>query len=89
MNRIKIIICFLVILYVALGVHAEKSDPNVSLGLDSIKPNDVYEYCKTMTHPKYAGRLTGHAGYTAAAKWAAAKFEQWGLNPLNQKEGYF
>ena len=88
MNRIKIIICFLVILYVALGVHAEKSDPNVSLGLDSIKPNDVYEYCKTMTHPKYAGRLTGHAGYTAAAKWAAAKFEHWGLNPLNRKEGY-
>ena len=72
----------------ALSVYSEKADPNMSPGLDSIKPHDVYDYCKTMTLPKYAGRLTGHNGYTAASKWAAAKFEHWGLKPLNQKEGY-
>ena len=88
MNRFKAILCLLIISFMALGSYSEKADPNVSQGLDSINPHDVYDYCKTMTLPKYAGRLTGHDGYTAAAKWAAAKFEQWGLMPLNQKEGY-
>ncbi|UCE42993.1 MAG: M20/M25/M40 family metallo-hydrolase [Candidatus Aminicenantes bacterium] len=88
MNRFKAIMCLLVILIVTTGALPEKADPNVSIGLDSIQPHDVYDYCKTMTLPKYAGRLTGHEGYTAAAKWAAEKFEQWGLLPLNQREGY-
>jgi len=88
MNRFKTILCLLVISFMAMGAYSEKADPNVSRGLDSINPHDVYDYCKTMTLPKFAGRLTGHDGYTAAAKWAAAKFEQWGLMPLNQKEGY-
>lgn len=88
MNRFKIIFCLLVIPYMAMGVYSEKADPIVSPGLDSIKPHDVYDYCKTMTLPKFAGRLTGHNGYTAAAKWVATKFEQWGLKPLNRKEGY-
>jgi hypothetical protein len=88
MNRFKAILCLLVILIVAMDAFSEKADPNVSAGLESINPHDVYDYCKTMTLPKYAGRLTGHEGYTAAAKWAAEKFEQWGLLPLNQKEGY-
>ena len=88
MNRFKIIFFLLVIPCMAMSAYSEKADPSVSPGLDSIKPHDVYDYCKTMTLPKFAGRLTGHNGYTAAAKWAAAKFEQWGLMPLSQKEGY-
>jgi hypothetical protein len=88
MNRFKAILCFIVISAVAMGANTEKADPNVSQGLDSINPHDVYDYCKTMSLPKFAGRLTGHAGYTAAAKWAAALFEQWDLLPINKKEGY-
>jgi hypothetical protein len=76
MNRFKAILCLLVISFMAMSAYSEKADPNVSQGLDSINPHDVYDYCRTMTLPKYAGRLTGHDGYTAAAKWAAAKFEQ-------------
>jgi hypothetical protein len=88
MNRFRAILYLLVISFMAMGAYSEKTDPNVSIGLDSIQSHDVYDYCKTMALPKYAGRLTGHDGYTAAAKWAAAKFKQWGLMPLNQKEGY-
>ncbi len=88
MNRFRSVFCLLFISLMACGVFSEQADPNVSRGLDSINLHDVYDYCKTMTLPKYAGRLTGHEGYTAAAKWAAAKFEQWGLESLNQKEGY-
>jgi hypothetical protein len=88
MNRIKAILLLILILSLALGIYSEKADPDLSRGLDSIKPHDVYDYCKTMTLPKYAGRLTGHGGYTAAAEWAAAKFKQWGLLPINKKDGY-
>jgi hypothetical protein len=88
MNRFKVVLCLFVISFLALGVYSEKADQNVSPGLDSIKSHDVYDYCKTMTLPKYAGRLTGHDGYTAAAKWAAAMFKQWGLKPVSQKNGY-
>jgi hypothetical protein len=88
MSRFKAIFCLLVVLFMAMIVFPEKADPNVSKGLDSIQPHDVYDYCKTMALPKYAGRLTGNEGYTEAAKWAASKFEQWGLQPINEKEGY-
>ena len=88
MHRFKALLCLVAISFLALGIYSEKTDPDVSLGLDSINPHDVYDYCKTMSLPLYAGRLTGHEGYTEAAKWAAAKFKQWGLLPMNEKEGY-
>lgn len=88
MNRYKTAICLIVILFLALGACSQQADPNVTRGLDSINPHDVYDYCKTMSLPKYAGRLTGHDGYTEAAKWAAAKFQQWGLLPINKQDGY-
>jgi hypothetical protein len=49
---------------------------------------DVYNYCKTISSEKFAGRLTGHEGYNAAAKWAADKFSDWGLLPISSKTGY-
>jgi hypothetical protein len=88
MNRFKAFLCLLVISLTAICSCSEKPGPKVSVGLDSIQHHDVYDYCKTMTLPEYAGRLTGHDGYTAAAKWAAARFEQWGLMPINTREGY-
>jgi hypothetical protein len=88
MNRFKALLCLAVIFTLALGIYPQKADPNVARGLDSIDPHDVYDYCKTMALPKYAGRLTGHSGYTEAAKWAAAKFNQWGLLPISEKDGY-
>ena len=88
MNRFRIFIGLIVILCTALCSYSENTDPQVAPGLESINPHDVYDYCKTMSLPKYAGRLTGHEGYTAAAKWAGAVFKAWGLMPINNKEGY-
>jgi hypothetical protein len=88
MNRFKTMVCLVVISFFILNAHSEKPDPSVQQGLDSIKNHDVYDYCKTMALPKYAGRLTGHNGYTQAAKWAASRFTKWGLKPMNKKEGY-
>lgn len=82
---------FLGLLFFSLAVlilNSGITDPNLSRALDSIRPQNVYDYCKTMALPKYAGRLTGHEGYTAAAGWAAGLFKRWGLKPMNNKEGY-
>lgn len=88
MKRFKMISGLILIFLSAFLIYPEKRDLNVSLGLDSINAHHVYDYCKTMALPKFAGRLTGHDGYTAAAKWAATKFKQWGLKPINNQEGY-
>lgn len=63
-------------------------DENLEPALDSIRPIDVYNYCKTISSEKFAGRLTGHEGYTAAARWAADKFREWDLLPVSSKDGY-
>ncbi|HSQ36164.1 MAG TPA: M28 family peptidase [Candidatus Binatia bacterium] len=53
-----------------------------------IAANELYEFCRVLAAPEFAGRLTGHDGYTRAARWAAARFEEWGLRPLSEKTGF-
>ena len=56
--------------------------------LASIRGEDPYGWVKALSSPEYAGRLTGSEGYAAAARWAAAKFKQWGLKPILPPGGY-
>src|SRR4030042_5603982 len=72
----------------ALSLAADKPNPDVQRALSSIQPFEAYSYCKTLSSEKFAGRLTGHEGYTAAAKWAASKFKEWGLKPFTKEAGY-
>jgi hypothetical protein len=53
-----------------------------------IKAHELYDLCKVMASGEFSGRLSGHAGYTRAARWAAGKFKEWGLRPFDQKAGY-
>jgi hypothetical protein len=53
-----------------------------------IKAHELYDLCKVMASREFSGRLSGHAGYTKAAQWAADKFKEWGLRPLDQEAGY-
>ncbi|MEW5901774.1 MAG: M20/M25/M40 family metallo-hydrolase [Acidobacteriota bacterium] len=81
----------LLLLILALGFSvpaAEKLSPDVEKALNSIQPVEAYDYCKSLASAKFAGRLTGHEGYTAAARWAASKFKAWGLKPLSREDGY-
>ncbi|OGD12231.1 MAG: hypothetical protein A2Y86_07000 [Candidatus Aminicenantes bacterium RBG_13_62_12] len=65
------------------------SDPRETRrALDSIQPSEVYSTCKILASAEFAGRLTGHAGYSNAAQWAARKFKEWGLKPMSAAEGY-
>jgi len=70
------------------SLQAQQIDNKLIEGYNSIRLMDPYNYCKKMADVEFAGRLTGHEGYTAAAKWAAEYFAQWGLKPINSKEGY-
>ena len=88
MKKIKALSIIIFACCFALSLSAQKLDKDLAKGYQSIKVQDVYSYVKTMVHPKFSGRHTGHEGYTRAAQWAASKFRQWGLKPINKKEGY-
>jgi hypothetical protein len=89
MNRFSLAcIGFAVLHMIVSPVLFAGDDARIQKGLSTIQPMDPYNYCKKISSIEFSGRLTGHEGYTKAAKWAAAKFKQWGLKPLNEKEGY-
>jgi len=87
MTKIKVF-CIFTLTSLLLGAACSDTGGGIDAGLQSIEPMDVYNYCKTMASPTFAGRLTGHEGYTAAAQWAAAHFKQWKLQPISREEGY-
>jgi hypothetical protein len=69
--------------------QAEKrSDPDLEVALESIEPAEVYGFCKILSSGEFAGRLTGHEGYTGAARWAAERFAEWGLLPAGTDGGF-
>jgi hypothetical protein len=78
----------LAVLVAAAAASAQTSDKNLQAGLKAISPAEAYDIVKTLARPEYAGRLTGHPGYTAAAAWAAKKLASWGLKPISGKDGY-
>jgi len=65
-----------------------ESISHLESGLESIRPADPYNYCSKLASDEFAGRLTGHEGYTAAARWVAGKFGEWGLEPIDSENGY-
>ncbi|MFO7732909.1 MAG: M28 family peptidase [Candidatus Aminicenantes bacterium] len=78
---------FLVLALPGLAL-SQALDRDLEKALGSIRPMDAYEYTKTLASPQFAGRLTGHEGYTAAARWAAAKFRSWGLRSIASQEPF-
>ncbi|MCU0244258.1 MAG: M28 family peptidase [Acidobacteria bacterium] len=76
------------VLAASLPAHGQALDANLKAGLKTISPAEAYDIVKTLALPEYAGRLTGHPGYTAAAEWAAKKLAAWGLKPISGKDGY-
>jgi len=72
----------------AASAFAQTADKSLQSGLNAVSPAEAYDIVKTLASPEFAGRLTGHPGYTAAAQWAARKFEAWGLKPVSGKDRY-
>jgi hypothetical protein len=80
----------IVLLAAACAAPLEARIPEKTLmnAYASISPCGVYELDKTISSARFAGRLTGEDGYTAAAHWAAGKFKEWGLKPVDPTQGY-
>ncbi len=78
----------------AIAHDKPKLDPAAALApsavkaLAGIRGAEAYAYVERLASPEFAGRFTGHEGYTAAARWAAGLFKQWGLKPIDPKTGY-
>lgn len=72
----------------AIPLPAQEQGAQVSPGLESVTSQDIYEFCKTLASPRFAGRLTGHSGYTEAARWIGTMFDNWGLKPLDTNQGH-
>jgi hypothetical protein len=88
MRRIRPLTILTVVVLLATAAAAQTPDKNLQAGLKSISASEAYDIVKTLASPEFAGRLTGHPGYTAAAQWAARKFESWGLKPVSGKDRY-
>lgn len=63
-------------------------DPATARALAGISGIEAYRIVEKLASPEFAGRFTGHEGYTAAARWAAGRFAAWGLKPVDPKAGY-
>ncbi|MGZ5439091.1 MAG: M28 family peptidase [Candidatus Aminicenantales bacterium] len=88
MLKIRSLGIFALVLLLAASSIAQPPDKNLRDGLASISPAETYDIVKTLARPEYAGRLTGHPGYAAAAHWSAKKLAAWGLKPISGKDGY-
>ncbi len=72
MKRLKTqVLAFLAFFALSPLGEAGEARRNLERPLIPFKASDAYGYVKTLASPEFAGRLTGHEGYTAAAKWAA------------------
>ncbi|MGB9893460.1 MAG: M20/M25/M40 family metallo-hydrolase [Candidatus Saccharicenans sp.] len=87
-RKLLAITFFAILLSYGLSLQAGGLDPRLQKVVKSIDPVLPYQLTRTISSPEFAGRLTGHEGYTKAANWAAAQFKEWGLKPLNPTTGY-
>ena len=83
-----ILVPSIIILCLEAWPLAQKKDQGLDRALLSIQSNQIYDYCKTLSSARFSGRLTGQEGYREAAQWAAERFREWKLRPLDKKDGY-
>jgi hypothetical protein len=88
MMKIRTFAIAALVLLASFPADGQTLDANLRAGLKAISPSEAYDIVKTLALPEYAGRLTGHPGYTASAQWAAKKLAAWGLKPISGKDGY-
>jgi hypothetical protein len=88
MKRTRPLLRLALVALVAAAAFAQTVDKSLQSGLKAISPAEAYDIVKALASPEFAGRLTGHPGYTAAAQWAARKFEAWGLKPVSGQDRY-
>jgi hypothetical protein len=57
--------------------------PDIEIGANSIKANEIKEYLRVLTSDELAGRETGKKGQKLAAKYLSEKMKEFGISPGN------
>jgi len=57
--------------------------------MHGISSHVILDYVKEMTAEKYAGRLTGTAGYDSSAAWTVGLLRSWGYQPMGDKGSWY
>jgi len=55
---------------------------------ESIRGFAIYRTVHRLASDEFQGRLSGHAGYNAAAAWVGDMFQSWGVKPADDEHGY-
>jgi hypothetical protein len=87
-RKAAIVFSSLILFWAAVGPLLGQTPASLKKAVAAIDPILPYQLARTMASPEFAGRLTGDEGYTRAARWAAGKFKEWGLQPYDSKAGY-
>ena len=69
--------------------EAEKYEEKCPDAVHAISSHTLFDYVKELASEKYGGRLTGTAGFNAAAQWVAGHLKKWGLQPAGDNNTYF
>lgn len=57
--------------------------------MHGVSSNVIIDYVKELTSEKFGGRLTGTAGYDAAAAWTVDLLKAWGYQPAGDKGTFY
>lgn len=64
-------------------------DSRLEKGFSTIEPDQCREWLTVLASDDFAGRATGTEGYEKAARFVAARFEEFGLEPIGDDGTYF
>ncbi len=67
---------------------AASGEERLLAAMHSISSEALFDYVKDLASEKYSGRLTGTAGYDAAAHWASDLLAEWKIRPAGDDGGY-
>lgn len=81
------IACIATLLLLVAACQTTGHDP-IARGMAAIEPDALLADVTLLAAPEYDGRLAGDPGYDAAARWAADRFAQLGLEPAGDDGGF-
>jgi hypothetical protein len=91
LSVLSLILCGVLFIYFSFPLYAQEKGDEEKLmeAMHAISSHTLLDYVKELCAEKYGGRLTGTAGYDAAAQWVASLLEKWEIQPAGDNGTYF
>jgi len=87
-RRIPTILATTLLVIPLINACSNSPEDPVARGLATITSQHLLADVATLAGPEFSGRLPGDVGYEKAAAWAAARFQELGLEPGGDEDGY-